>query len=359
MSNIKLEGLVKAYGDNAPVIKNLDLEIEDGSFTVLLGASGCGKSTILRMVAGLENETSGKIYIGGKDMTDVEPGDRNIAMVFQNYAIYPTMTVKQNIEFGLKNMKVPTEERKKRIIEVAKTVGLSEYLDRKPQHLSGGQRQRVALARAIVKEPKVFLMDEPLSNLDAKLRTQIRADLIELYRKLQTTFLYVTHDQIEAMSMGTKIILLKDGVIQQMGTPTEIYNKPANIYTAKFIGSPPMNILNANYIYKSKDGDHLHISYIGFRPESVKLNKTEETALTFEGEILARELLGDQTLYKVRLSGNYKNNNDEDEVIIIKTFHQEPLEYGDVKFYVDKKDICYFDTQENRVDIMEETLYEQ
>lgn len=350
MSNIQLENLVKSYGDNAPVIRNLDLEIEDGSFTVLLGASGCGKSTILRMVAGLENETSGKIYIGGKDMTDVDPGDRNIAMVFQNYAIYPTMTVKQNIEFGLKNMKVPADERKRRITEVARTVGLSEFLDRKPQHLSGGQRQRVALARAIVKEPKVFLMDEPLSNLDAKLRTQIRSDLIELYRKLKTTFLYVTHDQIEAMSMGTKIILLKDGVIQQMGTPTEIYNTPANIYTAKFIGSPPMNILNASYIYKSKEGEHMHLSYIGFRPESVKLERIENS-ITFKGEILARELLGDQTLYKVKL--------ENEEEVIIKTFHQAPLEYGAIEFYVNKKDLCYFDSQENRVDIKEEILYEQ
>ncbi len=352
MSKIVLENIKKAYGNNTPVIENLNLEIEDGSFTVLLGASGCGKSTILRMVAGLDRETSGNIYIGEESMTDVEPGDRNIAMVFQNYAIYPTMTVKQNIEFGLKNMKVPKEEREKRIQEVAETVGLADFLSRKPQHLSGGQRQRVALARAIVKEPKVFLMDEPLSNLDAKLRTQIRGDLIELYNKLKTTFLYVTHDQVEAMSMGTKIILMKDGVIQQAGTPSEIYHKPANIYTAKFIGSPPMNVLPSQHwedVAAMPDVD-----WIGFRPESaVVVAEEQEGGLTFQGEILTRELLGDQTVYKVRLPELPK----KEDVVMLKTFHQAPLDYGNITFFVSFDDMCFFDREENRVSYKEVLQY--
>lgn len=346
MSKIVLKQILKAYGNNPPVIENLNLEIEDGSFTVLLGASGCGKSTILRMVAGLDTQTSGSIYIGDEMMNDVEPGDRNIAMVFQNYAIYPTMTVKQNIEFGLKNMKVPKEERQRRIDAVAETVGLSEYLDRKPQHLSGGQRQRVALARAIVKEPKVFLMDEPLSNLDAKLRTQIRGDLIELYRKLKTTFLYVTHDQIEAMSMGTKIVLLNGGVIQQVGTPSEIYNQPANIYTAKFIGSPPMNVFESQY--RKEYSRKPRVVHVGFRPESGKIvgsDESPEGGLTFRGEIITRELLGDQTLYKVKLP----EIEHEDNVVTIKTFHQAPLDYGPISFWVANEDLNHFDKNEARL----------
>ena len=194
-SKIVLQDIEKAYGKDAPVIEDLNLEIEEGSFTVLLGPSGCGKSTTLRMIAGLEQETKGTLSISGKDMKEVKPGDRGIAMVFQNYALYPTMTVKENIEFGLKNCKVPKAEREARIREVSMSVGLEEYLNRKPNALSGGQRQRVALARAMVKKPEVFLMDEPLSNLDAKLRTQLRTDLIELHHKLGSTFVYVTHDQ--------------------------------------------------------------------------------------------------------------------------------------------------------------------
>ncbi len=345
MSNITLKNVTKAYEDNAPVISNLDLEIEQGSFTVLLGASGCGKSTILRMVAGLESVTAGNIFIDAQNMTEVNPGDRDIAMVFQNYALYPTMTVYKNIEFGLKNMNVPLEERKRRIAAVAETVGLSQFLNRKPQNLSGGQRQRVALARAIVKEPKVFLMDEPLSNLDAKLRTQIRTDLIELYRRLGTTFVYVTHDQIEAMSMGTKIILFKNGQIQQIGTPTEIYETPANVYTAKFIGSPPMNVLETAMLRYEKDPapEYTHIQYLGFRPEKARMmdDGFAEGDFSYSGEILARELLGDQIQYKLKLENG--------ETVNIKTFHQVAMDYGTVTFYVKKEDLCYFDSAERHV----------
>ena len=214
MGTIKLEHINKTYGKDV-IIPDLNLEIEDGSFTVLVGPSGCGKSTTLRMIAGLETPSSGRIFIDDTDVGVLPPGKRDIAMVFQNYALYPTMTVRQNIEFGLENKKIPKDERRKLVEEISETVGLTPYLDRKPSKLSGGQRQRVALARAMVKKPKVFLMDEPLSNLDAKLRTQMRVELIQMHERLKTTFFYVTHDQVEAMSMGDNIILMDKGVIMQ------------------------------------------------------------------------------------------------------------------------------------------------
>lgn len=235
MGAIQLKNVTKKFGDQM-VIDDLNLSIEDGSFTVLVGPSGCGKSTTLRMITGLDEPTSGDIYIDGKKINDLTPGKRDIAMVFQNYALYPTMTVRENIEFGLENKKVPKEERKKRVQEICEVVGLTQYLDRKPATLSGGQRQRVALARAMVKQPKVFLMDEPLSNLDAKLRGQMRVELIGLHKKLGTTFVYVTHDQVEAMSMADDIVLMKDGYIVQQSSPRELYNNPNCVYAAQFIG---------------------------------------------------------------------------------------------------------------------------
>lgn len=242
MGAIQLKNVTKKFGDQM-VIDDLNLSIEDGSFTVLVGPSGCGKSTTLRMITGLDEPTSGDIYIDGKKINDLTPGKRDIAMVFQNYALYPTMTVRENIEFGLENKKVPKEERKKRVQEICEVVGLTQYLDRKPATLSGGQRQRVALARAMVKQPKVFLMDEPLSNLDAKLRGQMRVELIGLHKKLGTTFVYVTHDQVEAMSMADDIVLMKDGYIVQQSSPRELYNNPNCVYAAQFIGTPQMNIV--------------------------------------------------------------------------------------------------------------------
>lgn len=220
MGAIQLKNVTKKFGDQM-VIDDLNLSIEDGSFTVLVGPSGCGKSTTLRMITGLDEPTSGDIYIDGKKINDLTPGKRDIAMVFQNYALYPTMTVRENIEFGLENKKVPKEERKKRVQEICEVVGLTQYLDRKPATLSGGQRQRVALARAMVKQPKVFLMDEPLSNLDAKLRGQMRVELIGLHKKLGTTFVYVTHDQVEAMSMADDIVLMKDGYATLYSSPAQ------------------------------------------------------------------------------------------------------------------------------------------
>ncbi|WP_300697447.1 ATP-binding cassette domain-containing protein, partial [uncultured Clostridium sp.] len=237
MANIILKKIKKSYSNKTTVIDNLNLEIDDGSFTVLVGPSGCGKSTTLRMVAGLEDITSGDLYIGDENVTKVESNKRGISMVFQNYALYPHMTVKENIEFGLKNNKVKKEERNRLISEVSSIVGLDEYLNRKPSDLSGGQRQRVALARAMVKTPKVFLMDEPLSNLDAKLRNQMRSELIQLHKRLKSTFVYVTHDQVEAMSMADKIVIMDKGKIMQVDSPKEIYKNPKNIFVAQFIGN--------------------------------------------------------------------------------------------------------------------------
>ena len=257
MAQIEFRNVSKYFGSNK-VIENLNLTIEDGKFTVLVGSSGCGKTTLLRMIAGIGPATSGQVLMNGKDISEVAPGKRDIAMVFQNYAIYPTMTVRENIEFGLKNRKVPKEERNRLIDEYSRIVDMYNLLSRKPSQLSGGQRQRIALARAMVKKPAVFLMDEPLSNLDAKLRASMRIELKELHQKLKTTFVYVTHDQVEAMSMADIIVLMEKGEIQQVGTPEEIYHEPANVFAAQFIGTPPMNIMDMPNGYK-----------MGYRPESV------------------------------------------------------------------------------------------
>lgn len=244
MSNVILKDLTKIY-DKKVIINDINLEIKDKEFIVLVGASGCGKSTILRMIAGLEEITSGAIFIGDKKVNDIQPKDRDIAFVFQSYALYPHMTVRENIAFGLKMRKIDKETIEKKVQEAAEILDLTEYLDRKPKQLSGGQRQRVALGRAIVRNPKVFLMDEPLSNLDAKLRVQMRAEIKKLHQKLQTTFVYVTHDQTEALTMGDRIVVLNNGVIQQVDTPEEIYNNPKNTFVAGFIGAPQMNFIDA------------------------------------------------------------------------------------------------------------------
>ncbi len=282
MGAIQLKNVTKKFGDQM-VIDDLNLSIEDGSFTVLVGPSGCGKSTTLRMITGLDEPTSGDIYIDGKKINDLTPGKRDIAMVFQNYALYPTMTVRENIEFGLENKKVPKEERKKRVQEICEVVGLTQYLDRKPATLSGGQRQRVALARAMVKQPKVFLMDEPLSNLDAKLRGQMRVELIGLHKKLGTTFVYVTHDQVEAMSMADDIVLMKDGYIVQQSSPRELYNNPNCVYAAQFIGTPQMNIVK-DILPEGMQ--------VGFRPEKVYLKEVEEEHVEISAKIATKEMLG-------------------------------------------------------------------
>ena len=245
MSNLSLKHIYKVYSGNVTAVKDFNLEIADKEFIVFVGPSGCGKSTTLRMIAGLEEISEGELFIGDKLVNDVAPKDRDIAMVFQNYALYPHMTVYENMAFGLKLRKVPKADIDKKVREAAKSLDIEHLLDRKPKALSGGQRQRVALGRAIVREPKVFLMDEPLSNLDAKLRVQMRTEISKLHKRLQTTFIYVTHDQTEAMTMGTRIVVMKDGVIQQVDSPQKIYEHPVNIFVAGFIGSPQMNFLDA------------------------------------------------------------------------------------------------------------------
>ena len=251
MAKVKLENVYKVYEGGVRAVNDFNLDIPDKEFVVFVGPSGCGKSTTLRMIAGLEDITQGKLYIDDEVVNDVESKNRDIAMVFQNYALYPHMTVFQNMAFGLKLRHTPKEEIEKRVKNAAEILEISELLTRKPKALSGGQRQRVALGRAIVREPKVFLLDEPLSNLDAKLRVQMRSEITKLHEKLKTTFIYVTHDQTEAMTMGTRIVVMKDGFIQQVDSPVALYNDPANLFVATFLGSPQMNILNAKL---SKDG---------------------------------------------------------------------------------------------------------
>jgi len=243
MAKLSLQHIYKRYGE-AEIVKDLNLEIHDKEFLVLVGPSGCGKSTTLRMIAGLEEISEGELYIGEEKVNDKAPKDRDIAMVFQSYALYPHMSVYDNMAFGLKLRKFSKDEIKKRVDDAAKILDIGHLLDRKPKALSGGQRQRVALGRAIVREPQVFLMDEPLSNLDAKLRVQMRTEISKLHKRLETTIIYVTHDQTEAMTMGDRIVVMKDGIVQQVDTPTNLYNSPKNIFVAGFIGSPSMNFLN-------------------------------------------------------------------------------------------------------------------
>jgi len=253
MASVTLKNIYKVYEGGVTAVSDFNLDIEDKEFIVLVGPSGCGKSTTLRMVAGLEEITEGELYIGDKLMNDVAPKDRDIAMVFQNYALYPHMTVYDNMAFGLKLRKTPKAEIDRRVKEAAKILDIEHLLNRKPKALSGGQRQRVALGRAIVREPKVFLMDEPLSNLDAKLRVQMRTEITKLHNRLQTTFIYVTHDQTEAMTMGTRIVVMKDGFIQQVDTPQNLYDYPCNLFVGGFIGSPQMNFIPVTLVKEDND----------------------------------------------------------------------------------------------------------
>lgn len=334
MAEIQIKNLSKHYG-SSKVIEDLNLTIESGKFTVLVGPSGCGKTTLLRMIAGIESQSRGQIFINGKDVSRTAPGKRDVAMVFQNYAIYPTMTVRGNIEYGLKNNKVPRNKRTELIDTITSIVGLKPYLDRMPSTLSGGQRQRIALARAMVKEPAVFLMDEPLSNLDAKLRAQMRLELIELHKKLGTTFVYVTHDQVEAMSMADQIILMNDGTIQQEASPEEIYFQPKNLFTAQFMGTPPMNILKI----KNNEGHTL-----GFRPEAVEVSSIYSTndAFNLEGVIMTREMLGSETIYQVR--------NDE-HTFMIKSTNRSYQVGMEVQMIVNYRDLFFFDSNGDNVEL--------
>jgi multiple sugar transport system ATP-binding protein len=289
MANVVFDNVYKRYG-NVTAITDFNLEVRDKEFMVLVGPSGCGKSTALRMIAGLEEITGGTIEIGGRTVNDVPPKDRDIAMVFQSYALYPHMTVRENLEFALKIRKTPKEEMSRRVNEAAQILAITEFLDRKPKQLSGGQRQRVALGRAIVRKPAVFLFDEPLSNLDAKLRVQMRAEISKLQKDLETTTVYVTHDQIEAMTMGDRIAVMSKGELQQVGTPLEVYEKPANLFVASFIGTPPMNFIPATLA----DGGTTVVAS-GFRvpvPEALRAGIAESIAESIAGRDGAKVVLG-------------------------------------------------------------------
>ncbi len=314
MAGLELKQINKIYPNGFHAVKGIDLEIKDKEFLVFVGPSGCGKTTSLRMIAGLEEISDGELYIGDSMVNDVLPKDRNIAMVFQNYALYPHMTVYENMAFGLKLRKVPKATITEKVEKAAKILGIESLLKRRPKQLSGGQRQRVALGRAIVREPEVFLMDEPLSNLDAKLRVQMRAELIKLHQELDTTFIYVTHDQTEAMTMGTRICVMNNGLIQQVDTPREIYNHPSNMFVASFIGAPQMNFVNGTVV---EENNQLYVQFenykkaiveekaakakaagyvgkevvIGCRPEDIEIDSEEG----FEAEIDVLELLGSET----------------------------------------------------------------
>ena len=284
MAELKLKNIVKKYPNGFVAVKDFSLDIEDKEFIIFVGPSGCGKSTTLRMIAGLEDISAGELYIGDKMCNNVSPKDRDLAMVFQNYALYPHMTVYDNMAFGLKLRKVSREEINKKVHEAAKILDIEHLLDRKPKALSGGQRQRVAMGRAIVREPKVFLMDEPLSNLDAKLRVQMRSEISKLHHKLQTTFIYVTHDQTEAMTLGTRIVVLKDGIIQQVDTPQNLYNKPSNLFVAGFIGSPQMNFIDAKVVQVGPD------VMVAFGEYRVKLPEAKTKAL-IEGGYVDKDII--------------------------------------------------------------------
>ena len=286
MASVSLRHIEKIYDNGFHAVKDFNLEIEDKEFIIFVGPSGCGKSTTLRMVAGLEEISSGDLLIGGERMNDVEPKNRDIAMVFQSYALYPHMTVYDNMAFGLKLRKVPKDQIDKQVHEAARILDIEHLLDRKPRALSGGQRQRVAMGRAIVRNPKIFLMDEPLSNLDAKLRVQMRIEISKLHQRLGTTIIYVTHDQTEAMTLGTRIVVMKDGVVQQVDTPQNLYNKPSNLFVAGFIGSPQMNFIECEL---KKEGNTLYALFAG---NKIRVTDAQAKELEQKGYVGKKVTLG-------------------------------------------------------------------
>lgn len=357
MSGIELRNIYKDYVPGIHAVENISLTIDEGEFVVLVGPSGCGKSTTLRMLAGLEDITAGEVLIDGEIVNDMHPKDRDIAMVFQNYALYPHMTVEKNMSFGLKMKKENQEEIDRRVKETAEVIGLADYLDRLPKELSGGQRQRVALGRAIVRQPKAFLMDEPLSNLDAKLRGQTRAEIIQLTKQLGVTTVYVTHDQVEAMTMADRIVIMSDGVIQQVGTPREVYLRPVNKFVAGFMGSPAMNFFDVEITAEGimRGGklmeipqniiDHLfNIGYgnqtmtLGIRPENLHLYRDAPERIQqygYTAEITLAEMLGSETLIHFDMI---------DEPVIAKIFTMEGFSMGqEERFCMDFDHVHFFD----------------
>lgn len=369
MASLSLRHIDKIYEGNTKVVDDFCMEIEDKEFIVFVGPSGCGKSTTLRMIAGLEDITSGELRIDDVIVNHLEPKDRNIAMVFQNYALYPHMSVYDNMAFALKLAKVPKDIIKEKVHQAAEILGITEYLNRKPKALSGGQRQRVALGRAIVRNPKVFLLDEPLSNLDAKLRSVMRAEISKLHERLQTTFIYVTHDQVEAMTMGTRIVVMKDGIIQQIDTPRNLYRNPANLFVASFIGTPQMNFFNAEIIKKDKDiifklesgveiiaektyREKIPTEYVnaekrivlGIRPEDMVCSSGSERAgfQALDVKVVNVEALGGETLVYVDLNLNDRGIANIDTVI--KASGDIIVKNGDfIKIGINKNKIYIFD----------------
>ncbi len=363
MADLSLRHIYKIYSGDVTAVKDFNLEIADKEFIVFVGPSGCGKSTTLRMIAGLEEISKGELYIGGKLVNDVEPKERDIAMVFQNYALYPHMTVYDNMAFALKLRKAPKDEIDRKVRDAAKKLDIEHLLDRKPKALSGGQRQRVALGRAIVREPKVFLMDEPLSNLDAKLRVQMRTVISKLYQDLATTFIYVTHDQIEALTMGTRIVVMKDGVIQQVDTPLNIYNTPNNLFVAGFIGSPQMNLLNGTVgekdgkLFASIEGNNIEIveekakilkdkGYVGkevvfgIRPEHLDDNETlikDNPTVTISGDVEVVERMGSESYIYFKCGENSMTARVDGSTKL------EPKD--SIKLFVEKENMHVFDKE--------------
>ncbi len=344
MAHIELKNITKRFDSNKAVIENLDLAVEDGEFLVLVGPSGCGKSTTLRLIAGLETASGGDIYIAGKLVNSVPPKDRDISMVFQNYALYPHMSVYDNMAFGLKLRKYPKNKIQERVEEAADILEISDLINRKPKQLSGGQRQRVALGRAIVRKPQVFLFDEPLSNLDAKLRVQMRVEIKKLHKQLKTTMIYVTHDQVEAMTMGSRIAVMKDGIIHQLDTPLNIYNKPADLFVASFIGSPAMNfismkITNDNFLYSENSDFKIPIPEkylsqlknqadkeitLGIRPNDFSIQSESRNEYKLEANLELVEPLGNETILYLSkasqgltcISQHYPQSYDDEPIIL-------------------------------------------
>lgn len=358
MSNLVLKGINKVYPNGFQAVYDFNLEINNGEFIVLVGPSGCGKSTTLRMIAGLEDITKGEFYIDGKLANMLSPRQRGVAMVFQSYALYPNLTVYENIGFGLELLGIDEEVIEQKVIKTAKILGLEEYLDRKPRELSGGQRQRVAVGRAIIRHVDVFLMDEPLSNLDAKQRVTMRSEIIDIHRKIGATTIYVTHDQTEAMTMADRIVVMKDGYIQQVGTPYELYFNPVNVFVAGFIGEPPMNfikgevsdnslLLNQTDVNIPLNNFELVKSHknviFGFRPEAAILEShvKDEEGIMIEALVEVSELLGDNTNVYAKIGDNN---------IVIKIDPHDTPKMGDViRFLIPYKSMYFFDQEDEKV----------
>jgi sn-glycerol 3-phosphate transport system ATP-binding protein len=351
MSTLTLSNIAKCYPNGYQAIPNINLNIEDGEMVVLVGPSGCGKSTLLRMLAGLEEISAGTLQIDDKVVNNLEPGERDIAMVFQNYALYPHMTVYDNMAYGLKNRKTPKVEIKRLVSEAADMLELNGLLDRKPKQLSGGQRQRVAMGRAIVREPKVFLFDEPLSNLDAKLRVQMRLEIKRLQRRLGTTSVYVTHDQVEAMTLADKLVVLDKGNVEQVGTPLEIYDNPASLFVATFIGSPSMNILDANVSIEGIELDDARLNIntsslvlgeikLGLRPEHLTLNEDNPW---FHVEVELIEALGADLLLYCKTVGS------QSQKLVVRVEGHSKIAIGDkLGLDIDVEHIHLFDSDTSK-----------